>query len=91
MAVADLAEHLAAGRLRFLTDVQIGQFRRLHGLTRDEVRTAAILADRIRRRRQMAEASNSFRVDGLVELDAPVVLPIEVKPKGMRKVGRRGR
>ncbi|QXZ80943.1 hypothetical protein [Rhizobium sp. L51/94] len=71
-----IAEHLAFGKPRFLTDVQIGVLRRKYGATRDEVRTAAIMADRIRRHRQAEEQRNSFRIK-LVPMDALVTLKTE--------------
>lgn len=84
MPVTELAEVLASGRYRFLTDMQIGTLRRLYGASRDDVRKAAILADRIRRQRQVDEGSNTFRVCGLVPVEAPIVLPVEVKGKRRR-------
>ena len=80
-----IAHALAESRYRFLTDMQIGTIRRLHKATRDEVRTAAIMADRIRRHRQLGEGRNSFSVSGLVEAEAPIVLRDETKATNRRR------
>lgn len=85
--MTSIAEDLSTKRYRFLTDVQIGFLRRQHKASRDEVRTAAIVADRIRRHRQAEEQRNSFRAD-LVPIGAPVVLPREVK-QSLRKWDRK--
>jgi hypothetical protein len=77
--MSSIAEDLSRTRFRFLNDVQIGALRRKYGLTRDEVRAAAIMADRIRRHRQAEEHGNSFRIE-LVSLHAL----IELQPKGKR-------
>lgn len=86
MRIDELAERLAESPGRFLTEVQMGPYQRHHGFTRDEVRTAAVLADRIRRRRQLSEGISTFRVDGLVDIDAPVILPVKEKPKRARRM-----
>lgn len=69
-----IAVYLASSRLRFLTDIQIGAMRRKYGASRDEVRAAAIMADRIRRQRQVRESHIGFSVAGLVAPDDPIVL-----------------
>jgi hypothetical protein len=84
-----VAEDLSTTRFRYLNDVQIGALRRKYGVTRDEVRSAAIMADRIRRHRQAEEQRNSFRLE-LVAIDAPIVLKAEQKPS-KRKHERWGR
>jgi len=76
--MSSIAEDLSTTRFRFLNDVQIGILRRKYGATRDDVRTAAIMADRIRRHRQAEEKYNSFDVK-LVPLDAPVALQPDAK------------
>ncbi|MGO7542205.1 hypothetical protein ACC680_26895 [Rhizobium ruizarguesonis] len=53
--IIDIAESLAKSRYRFITDMQIGALRRKYGASRDEIRSAAILADRLRRQRQIDE------------------------------------
>lgn len=86
MRIEELAERLAESPGRFLTELQMGPYQRHHGFTRDEVRTAAVLADRIRRRRQLSEGISTFRVDGLVDIDAPIILPVKEKPKRARRM-----
>lgn len=83
--IREIAEKLAGGRYRFLSDIQIGSIRSRYNATRDEVRTAAIMADRIRRQRQLAEGRNSFGVTGLVEIGAPIVLKEENASKPRRR------
>lgn len=83
--IQQIAEKLATSRYRFLTDVQIGTLRRQFDATRDEIRTAAIIADRIRRQRQADELGNGFRVEPQISPDAP----IELKPE--RRLTRRER
>ncbi|NEK36298.1 MULTISPECIES: hypothetical protein [Rhizobium] len=72
-----IAETLATSRFRFLTDIQIGTLRRKYGATRDEIRSAAILADRLRRQRQLDNQWNTFTVSPQIPADAPIVLPKE--------------
>ncbi len=69
-----MATYLAGSRLRFLTDIQIGTMRRKYGASRDEVRSAAIVADRIRRQRQVSEGRSCFTVSPQIAPDAPIVL-----------------
>jgi len=77
--IHEISCRLAGCRLRFLTDVQIGVLRRQHSASRDEVRAAAVVADRIRRKQQIAERLGTFSVAGLVKPDAPVILKSERK------------
>ncbi|EUB95577.1 hypothetical protein PMI07_002065 [Rhizobium sp. CF080] len=76
-----LAEALSNSHHRFLTDLQIGAFRRHYGASRDEVRTAAIIADRLRRQRQLEERPNGFRVEPQIAPDAPIVLQPQQKAR----------
>ncbi|TXH81179.1 MAG: hypothetical protein E6Q77_08600 [Rhizobium sp.] len=82
--VKEIAAYLASSRLRFLTDIQIGTMRRKYGASRDEVRSAAIIADRIRRRRQIEERRDGFTVGPQIAPDAPIYLPKEDKTNGRR-------
>ncbi|TAV04035.1 hypothetical protein [Rhizobium ruizarguesonis] len=75
--IIEIAERLATSRYRFITDMQIGTLRRKYGASRDEIRSAAILADRLRRQRQMDEQWNTFTVAPLIPPDAPIALPKE--------------
>jgi hypothetical protein len=87
--VVAIAEALASSKYRFLTDVQIGTLRRIHKASRDEIRAAAIVADRIRRQRQLAEGRAAFAVVTPVDpLDA-IALPAEPKARGKRFACRR--
>nr|WP_304655586.1 hypothetical protein [Neorhizobium galegae] len=61
-----------------MTDLQIGAFRRHYSASRDEVRTAAIIADRLRRQRQVEDGGN-FRVEPQIDPLAPVLLKPEYK------------
>ncbi|EJC69360.1 hypothetical protein Rleg5DRAFT_5150 [Rhizobium leguminosarum bv. viciae WSM1455] len=72
-----IAETLATSRFRFLTDIQIGALRRKYSASRDEIRSAAILADRLRRQRQLDNQWNTFTVSPQIPADAPIVLPKE--------------
>jgi len=80
-----IAADLAKSRHRFLTDIQIGAIRRKHGASRDEVRSAAIMADRIRRQRQIQERHNGFTVIPQIALDEPIVLRDEYRPATRRR------
>ncbi|MGO8104923.1 hypothetical protein AB9F46_31530 [Rhizobium leguminosarum] len=75
--IIDIAESLAKSRYRFITDMQIGALRRKYGASRDEIRSAAILADRLRRQRQLDNQWNTFTVSPQIPADAPIVLPKE--------------
>jgi hypothetical protein len=75
--IIDIAESLATSRYRFITDMQIGALRRKYGASRDEIRSAAILADRLRRQRQLDEPCNTFTVSPLIPPHAPIALPKE--------------
>lgn len=77
-----IAQKLASSRYRFLTNVQIGTLRRLHKASRDEIRAAAIMADRLRRQEQVGQMSPSFTVKAIVTPCAPIVLPEEKRTKG---------
>jgi hypothetical protein len=72
-----IAETLATSRFRFLTDIQIGALRRKYNASRDEIRSAAILADRLRRQRQLDKHWNTFTVSPQIPPDAPIALPKE--------------
>jgi hypothetical protein len=72
-AIISLAEKLATGRGRYLSDQQLGAHRHKAGLSFDDARRAAVLADRIRRQKQAEERRNDFHVVP-VSLDAPISL-----------------
>jgi len=74
-----IAQDLATSKLRFLTDVQIGTLRRKYSASRDEIRMAAIVADRLRRQRQLDNQWNTFTVSPQIPPDAPITLPREQK------------
>ncbi|MGO7353329.1 hypothetical protein ACCS66_01150 [Rhizobium ruizarguesonis] len=77
VSITDIAVSLAKSRYRFITDMQIGALRRKYGASRDEIRSAAILADRLRRQRQLDNQWNTFTVSPQIPADAPIVLPNE--------------
>ncbi|MBO9136904.1 hypothetical protein J5289_21665 [Rhizobium sp. B230/85] len=85
-----IAEELSTTHRRHLNNYQISIVARQHGLTRDEARSAAIMADRIRRHRQAEEQRNCYQVE-LVPVDAPIVLKSEGKASSPRsnKVSQR--
>jgi hypothetical protein len=76
-----IAIKLASSKVRFITDLQIGAYRRQYGATRDEVRAAAIMADRIRRQEQIAENRPTFAVHAIVGPDTPITLPNRQRSK----------
>lgn len=78
--VRDIAERLASSKVRYITDLETGAYRRHYGATRDEVRAAAIMADRIRRQKQIAENRPTFAVHAIVEPDATITLPDKRRP-----------
>ena len=84
-----MAEYLASSRFRFLTDIQIGTMRRKYDASRDEVRAAAVMADRIRRQRQLRENRTGFTVAPEIAPDAPIDLP-EEKDRKEPNARRRG-
>ena len=75
-----IALKLATSDIRFITDLQIGAYRRHYGATHDEVRAAAIMADRMRRQEQMAQNRPTFAVHAIVEPDATITLPDKRRP-----------
>lgn len=83
--VVAIAETLASSKYRFLTDVQIGTLRRIHKASRDEIRAAAILADRIRRQEQLSQNRPTFAVHAIVGPEVPITLPAE---KRIRKLAK---
>lgn len=80
--VRHIAERLASSKVRFITDLEIGAYRRQYGATRDEVRAAAIMADRIRRQEQVTRNLPTFAVHAIVAPCAPIVLPDEKRTRG---------
>ena len=87
--VQTIAEELASSRFRFLTDIQIGAMRRKYGASRDEVRSAAIVANRLRRQRQLQEGRLGFTISPQIAPDAPIHLPKEKLPKWQKAHQRR--
>lgn len=83
--VRQIADRLATSDVRFITDPQIGAFRRHYQASRDEVRAAAILADRMRRQAQMAQNSPTFAVHAIVGPEAPIALPAEKSARERRR------
>ncbi|MBY5316152.1 hypothetical protein [Rhizobium leguminosarum] len=77
VSITAIAESLAKSHYRFITDTQIGALRRKYSASRDEIRCAAILADRLRRQRQLDNQWNTFIVSPLIPPDAPIALPKE--------------
>jgi len=80
--VEAIAQDLCANKYRFLTDLQIGALRRKYNASRDEIRIAAILGDRLRRLEQSranAEEFTRLTVSDPIELSAPVLLQAERK------------
>lgn len=71
--ILTLAEKLATGRGRYLSDQQLGAYRHQAGLSFDDARRAAIVADRLRRQRQASECLNTFHAKPL-PIDAPISL-----------------
>lgn len=72
-----IAEYLAGRHFRFMNTWQIAYLRKTFKATRDEARAGAIMADRIRRARQVAEHGPAFKVIDMVEPSAPIVLKVE--------------
>lgn len=78
--IMSLAQRLATSPHRYMTDAQLGAFRGPWGVSADNARKAAILADRIRRHQQAAEGRPNFHV-------VPVDLhePIELQPRRKKR------
>jgi hypothetical protein len=58
-AILQLAEKLATSRVRYLNDHQLGAYRSKAGVSFDDARRAAILADRLRRQRQAKDIATA--------------------------------
>jgi hypothetical protein len=71
-----MAERLISSGARYVEPTRLSAFARNYGLSRDDARRAAILADRLRRLQQQSEPSETLRVRP-VPLDAPVVLQVK--------------
>lgn len=78
--IMSLAQRLATSPHRYITDGQLVGFRARWGMSADDARRAAILADRIRRHQQAAEGRPNFHV-------VPVGLhePIELQPRRKKR------
>jgi len=72
-AILQLAEKLATGLGRYLNDQQLGAYRSKMGVSFDDARRAAIVADRLRRQRQAEELRNTFHAEPL-PINAPIAL-----------------
>nr|WP_314089410.1 hypothetical protein [uncultured Shinella sp.] len=83
--IGAIALKLASSKVRYITDLQIGAYRRQYGATRDEVRAAAIMADRMRRQTQIAQNRPTFAVHAIVGPEAPIELPTEKIARERRK------
>jgi len=69
-----IALHLIAKGYRYIEPKQAGGIAARFKVSREQMQAAIILADRIRRQQQLFEKRPTFRVDGLVEISAPIDL-----------------
>jgi hypothetical protein len=80
------AKHLIAKRYRFIETAQAGAIASKFGLSRDQMKTAIVLADRLRRQQQLFEKHPGFRVDGMVDITAPINLaPVQPSPEEIER------
>ena len=69
-----IALHLIAKGYRYIEPKQAGGIAARFKVSREQMQAAIILADRIRRQQQLFEKRPTFRVDGLVDISAPIDL-----------------
>lgn len=81
--IMTLAERLASAGKTYLSDAALAGYARRFKVDPDDGRRAGIIADRLRRRRQIEEGRNTFSATPL-----PIDAPIELLARDDRRRGK---